>query len=68
MSNGQNVEMAVAPGCQVVLNGEEVRMRLLLVGDLINAFFVKHGELFKATRISVLTAEKNMPGEFKGAI
>jgi hypothetical protein len=63
MPNGQNVDLVVVPGCHVVLNGEEVRLRLLLAGDTVNAFFVKRGEQFEATRICVLTMDKHVPGE-----
>lgn len=57
-ANGLRLELGASPGCRVILNGEEVRFRLLVPGDAVNAFFVKNGSTLKATQISVLTYQK----------
>ncbi len=57
-ANGLRLELGASPGCRVVLNGEEVRLRLLVPGDAVNAFFVTNGDALKATLIRVLTSGK----------
>jgi hypothetical protein len=60
LSNNGIIETSVMPGCRVVLNNEEVRLRLLLAGDNVQvAYFEKDG-LRIATEVNVLMQTKQM--------
>ncbi len=55
LSDGELLDMVIAPGCSVFLNGEAVRLRLLLVGDEVEIEKTEHGEDATALHIAVRT-------------
>jgi hypothetical protein len=57
--NGEVLEMTAAPGCRVNLNGEEVRLRLLLIGDEVEASYIVDECICKAIRIDVLSGRRH---------
>jgi hypothetical protein len=57
-ATGAMVEFIVAPSCRIVLNGEPVRLRLLLIGDEVEATYIDHGETLTAWSIEVHTRHR----------
>jgi hypothetical protein len=58
---GEMFEFNVGPACRVILNGEPVRLRLLLTGDEVEiAYSDREGHL-TASSITVRTRQRNRP-------
>lgn len=58
-ATGEMVELIVAPSCRIVLNGEPVRLRLLLIGDEVEATYVDRRQTNTAWSIEVHTRHRS---------
>jgi len=61
MPAGEIFEFNVAPTCRVILNGEPVRLRLLLIGDEVEISYIDREGQLTASSIVVQTRQRNRP-------